>query len=407
MRTPLLLLFLAACADKAGDDTATPAGVDWSTCSVLLAPSEDDQTTVQTALIEAVTGDEICLDAGTYTFQTELSLSVDGVTVRGAGADSTILDFTNQDVGGNGLAITGDDVTLVDFRMMNTPGDGIRATNVSNIAWLRVTVGWDAEASENNGAYGFYPVGCDGVRIEESLVYGARDAGLYVGQSSRILVARNEAYGNVAGIEIENSTDAEVVDNHTHDNTAGILVFSLPGLEVGDGKRAKVHGNLIENNNAPNFAVAGNMVASVPPGIGLVLLASDHNEFHDNTVTGHDSAGMLSLSYIEAIFGVQDDASYDLYPESNWVHDNSFSDNGANPQGLLAALTSDRPMPDLVWDGCTNAAVDNGDGSYTNCYSDNGSATFFNFDWCGDFANQSTDLSAYTCQGTALDPQDP
>lgn len=406
--TPLLPVLLLACGGSDPDDTAgtTPA-VDWSTCTTLLAPSGDDPTVVQTALIEAAAGDELCFDAGTWRFTTELSLSVDGVTLRGAGADATVWDFSAQDVGANGLAVTGDGVTMTDFRVMNTPGDGIRATNVSDVTWSRMTVGWDAQASLDNGAYGFYPVGSDGVRIEDSVVYGARDAGLYVGQSTRIRVARNEVYGNVAGIEIENSTDAEVVDNHAHDNTAGILVFNLPGLEVGDGKRAKVHQNVVEANNLENFAEAGTIVASVPPGLGLVVLATDGNELHDNVVSGHDTAGLLMFSYIEELFGSEDDPAYDHWPEANWVHDNTFSGNGEDPQGVLAGLIATRPMPDLLWDGCVDEAKDNSGGAYTNCYSDNGDADFFNFDWCGGFAHQESDLAAYTCTGAALPPQDP
>ena len=110
--------------------------------------------------------------------------------------------------------------------------------------------GWSAAASPDNGAYGLYPIGSHGVRIERCVVYGARDAGIYVGQSTNALVVDSEAYGNVAGIEIENTTDVEVRDNAVHDNTAGILVFNLPNLPVQDGKRAKVHENRVENGAA-------------------------------------------------------------------------------------------------------------------------------------------------------------
>jgi parallel beta-helix repeat protein len=402
----LALAPVAACTPKEGDSGVTEP-VDWSDCTTLLEPSADDQTVVQTALIEAAEGSTACFDAGTWHFSTEVSLSVDGVTLRGAGAAATIFDFSAQDVGGNGMAITGDGVTMRDFTVMDTPGDGIRATNVTDVAWSHVVVGWNAEASLSNGAYGFYPVGSDGVRIEDSEVYGARDAGLYVGQSTRILVARNEAHGNVAGIEIENSTDAEVTDNHAYDNTAGILVFNLPGLEVGDGKRANVHDNLVEANNRENFAAEGTIVSQVPSGLGFVVLATDANEFHDNTVTGHDTSGMVVLSYIAELFGEEDDPTYDIWPEANWTHDNVFSGNGEDPQGVLAGLITTRPMPDMLWDGCTDEAKDNSGGAFTNCWSDNGDADFFDFDWCGGFAHQSDDIGPYTCERTPLPSQDP
>ena len=64
--------------------------------------------------------------------------------------------------------------------------------------------------SEDNGAYGLYPVQCENVLVEESIVRGASDAGIYVGQSQSVIVRNNVAAKNVAGIEVENSYDVDV-----------------------------------------------------------------------------------------------------------------------------------------------------------------------------------------------------
>jgi parallel beta-helix repeat protein len=53
--------------------------------------------------------------------------------------------------------------------------------------------------------YGLFPVLSNNVLIEDSLATGIRDAGIYVGQSTNIVVRNNEVHHNVAGIEIENS----------------------------------------------------------------------------------------------------------------------------------------------------------------------------------------------------------
>src|SRR5690606_29552928 len=111
------------------------------------------------------------------------------------------------------------------------------------------------------------------------------DAGIYVGQSDRALVRNNYVHGNVAGIEIENTKDAEVVGNRVTDNTGGILVFNLPELQVKDGRRALVHENEVFANNRANFAIPGNIVASVPSGTGVVVLAADEIEITDNDIT--------------------------------------------------------------------------------------------------------------------------
>ncbi|MEZ4311523.1 MAG: parallel beta-helix domain-containing protein [Polyangiaceae bacterium] len=233
----------------AGGSTAT---VD-PDCTTAISPGDSDQSTVQTALIEAKEGDIVCFTEGTFKFDTELSLDVKNVTLRGAGQEKTTWDFSGQDVGGNGLLIKSDGVVVEKLTVKNTPGDGVRADSVAGITFRNMTVMWEADASLDNGAYGLYPVGSSDVLIDTCVVKGARDAGIYVGQSTNILITNSEAYSSVAGIEIENSTDSEVVGNKAHNNTAGILVFNLPGLPVQDGKRAKVHDSIVEDNNEPNF----------------------------------------------------------------------------------------------------------------------------------------------------------
>lgn len=401
-----LVAAAAGCSDNpqiTPDDPLLPPG-----CTEVVALSGgDDLTAVQTALIEAKDGSTVCLEQGTYSFSGELSLTADGVTLLGMGRDATILDFKAQTVGANGINITGDDVTISKLQVKNTPGDGIRASSVKDITFLDVAVIWDAGASLENGAYGLYPVSSDGVRIEGCLVSGARDAGIYVGQSTRILVANSEAHGNVAGIELENSSDAEVRDCYAHDNTGGILVFNLPDIPVQGGKRAKVHKNRIENNNLANFAEMGTTVSRVPQGTGIMLLSSDDNEFHDNTIKDNKSLGVLIFSYSDLLFDPQNDPSFNEYPQGNWFHDNTFTNNGTEPSADVKLLIPLKPVPDVVWDGCSEPMLDNTTGALTNCLSSNGAATYANMDLCSEIGGMSQDITKATCEHAALPTQDP
>lgn len=376
-------------------------------CDITLHPGSDDQTAVQTVFIEASPGAKLCLGKGTFSFTSELSIATSGITLRGAGQGETILDFTNQTFGANGLNITGDSVTVEALQVKNTPGDGIRGSAVKDIHFKDVRVVWDAEASVENGAYGLYPVSCTGVRIEGCTVKGARDAGIYVGQSTKILVADSEAMGNVAGIEIENSTDAEVRDNYAHDNTGGILVFNLPNLPVQDGRRAKVHHNRIENNNLANFASPGTSVSKVSPGCGVVILASDENEIHENTIKDNKSVGVLILSYSKVAFGTFEDPNFDPFPQENWIHDNDFAQNGTEADASIKVLAPVNPVPDIVWDGCVDPMASPSDAASTICLSSNGEGTYMNGDLCGDAGGQSQDISKVTCEHTPLSAQDP
>src|SRR3546814_12036407 len=110
-----------------------------------------------------------------------------------------------------------------------------------------------------------YPVQTRNVLIEDSVVIGASDAGIYVGQSQDVVVRRNRAEKNVAGIEIENCIGADVYDNVTTGNTGGILVFNMPDLPQ-PGHTTRVFNNRIVANNTDNFGRPGTAVAEVPAG---------------------------------------------------------------------------------------------------------------------------------------------
>jgi parallel beta-helix repeat protein len=369
-------------------------------CDSLTSPSEDDGEMVQTALIEAVEGSTVCLSEGTFSFRTEISLTVANVTIRGAGIDKTIFDFSAQDVGGNGILISADGTTVEDLRVLNPPGDGIRANEVNGISFRRVSVIWERDMDSNNGAYGLYPVGSENVLIDSCVVKGASDAGIYVGQSRTILVKDSEAYGNVAGIEIENSVDAEVVNNHAHDNTGGILVFNLPELPMKNGARTKVHKNIVENNNVVNFGKVGSVVGNVPGGVGLIILATDDNEVTENIFRNNGSSAIIVTSYLQDIFGLYEDDQFDGFPNGNYIHNNTYEGNGLMPQSIVAALELESPAPDILWDGCIPDMA-----GPINCIQENESVTFRGIDYCGGLQDQITDRGPFDCAYETLPNQ--
>lgn len=404
----LVLGFTGACSSSeeatgsdgstTGDASMLPEG-----CDALVEPGAEAFTELLGALMDAQPGQTVCMGEGTFNFVDELSISGNGVTLKGAGRDKTILDFSGQTVGANGIKISGDDVTITALTVQETPGDGIRGDDVKNITYDDVAVIWTEEASMSNGAYGFYPVGCDGVTIRNSLVVGARDAGIYVGQSKNVLVEDSEAYGNVAGIEFENTTDATLRRTHAHDNTAGVLIFNLPGLPVKDGKRSLIYDNIIENNNIPNFGEPGTVVATVPPGIGVMILAADNNEVRENEIRGNISTGVVVVHYSDQLFAPFDDPEFDIYAQGNYIHDNNFSGNATDPDALIFGVTGGKkPGLDMLLDGCVDADLDPNDAALRNCFPANGGATFMNFDLCGQAGGQSEDLETVNCTQTPL-----
>ncbi|NWG52422.1 MAG: right-handed parallel beta-helix repeat-containing protein [Hydrogenophilaceae bacterium] len=313
-----------------------------------IEPGPNAQAELQQALIEARPGDTVRLDDGRYVLSAGLSLDVDRVTIRGEGHDRTILDFSNQRQGAEGLMVTSDRVTLRDFAVENAKGDAIKAQGCDQISFIRVRAEWTGGPSPNNGAYGLYPVNCTNVLIEESIARGASDAGIYVGQSRNIIVRASLAELNVAGIEIENSFNADVYRNTTTRNTGGILVFDLPGLPQVGGHSVRVFENRIVDNNTDNFAPEGNIVAGVPSGTGVLVMANRNVHIFDNEIGDNGTVNVMLIAYRGEI----PDTRYNPLPRDIVIRDNSFGRVGFAPDGDLAALAQmGVALPDVIWDG--------------------------------------------------------
>ena len=313
-------------------------------------PGEGAAAKLQEALILAAPGDVIELGAGRFTLTDGLSLDVDGVTVRGAGMDATVLDFTGQQGAGEGLLVTSDNVTLRDFALENPKGDGIKSKGADNIIYSGIRVTWTGGPKASNGAYGIYPVESTGVLVIDSKVSGASDAGIYVGQSRDITVRGNVVEFNVAGIEIENSRNALVINNFATRNTGGLLVFDLPGLPVMNGGNVILRENVVADNDTPNFAPPGNIVASVRRGTGVLVMANDGVLIEGNVLENNPTAHVMVVAYTQPY----DDARYNPYARNVIVGRNAFGRGGDDPQidgkeALLAAFGG--ALPPVLWDG--------------------------------------------------------
>ena len=317
MRMPALLIAAATALALAAPAYAK---------TIAVAAGDGAQSRLQEALIVAVPGDVVQLGAGRFVLTDGLSLDVKGVTVRGAGMDATVLDFSGQKGAGEGLLVTSDEVTLRDFAVENTKGDGIKSKGADNIVYYRLRVAWTGGPKETNGAYGIYPVSRTGVLVDGCKVSGASDAGIYVGQSKAITVRYNYVEQSVAGIEIENSTRADVYSNTATRNTGGILVFDLPNLPVMGGGNVVIERNLVTGNDTPNFAPKGNIVAGVPRGTGVMVMANDGVWVRDNRIADNPTAQVLVIAYPQPFT----DKTYNPLPRDIVAH--------LDPTATLVAL---------------------------------------------------------------------
>lgn len=321
-----------------------------------VSAGEGAQERLQEALILARPGDEVVIGPGRFAMTDGLSLDVDGVTVRGAGMDETVLDFTGQQGAGEGLLVTSDNVTLRDFAVENPKGDGVKSKGADMIVYSRIRVTWTNGPAATNGAYGIYPVESTGVLVTGSKVSGASDAGIYVGQSKDITVRNSIVEANVAGIEIENSRNALVENNIATRNTGGLLVFDLPNLPVMNGGNVVLRRNLVVDNDTANFAPPGNIVASVRRGTGVLVMANDSVLIEDNVFHNNPTAHVMVIAYTQPF----EDARYNPYPRNVLVQQNTFGQGGDDPQidgkePLLAAFGGS--LPPVMWDGLSQEGV--------------------------------------------------
>lgn len=319
----------------------------------VIQPGAGAAEALQRRLIEAKPGDIVTLAAGRFEFTDGLSLDQSKVTIRGAGPAQTILSFKGQTGAGEGLLVTGDDVTLEGFAVEDTKGDGIKSKGADRITYRDLRVEWTRGPDPKNGAYGVYPVESRDVLIERVTVRGASDAGIYVGQSRNIIVRDSRAELNVAGIEIENSSDADVHRNVVTRNTGGILVFDLPDLPVKDGRSIRVFDNEITDNDTPNFAPPGNIVASVPSGTGIMVMAASGVHVFRNQLQRNRTVHVLVAAYFMPL----KDTAYDPLPSDIVVRDNIYGPGGGDPQGMLQPLGKalGGQLPPIVWDGVDTA----------------------------------------------------
>ena len=356
---------------------------------IVLAFAEFEKD-LQLKLILAEPGDTIKLDAGFFPLLGTLSMEgKQNIVIKGSGTSSTILNFSNQVEGAQGLSITNcNNITLKDFTVEEAKGDGIKCQYVNGITFRRIKTQWLGGPSSSNGAYGLYPVQCENIMIEHCIAIGASDAGIYVGQSNNIIVRNCEVFQNVAGIEIENSIKADVHSNNVHNNTGGILVFDLPDLIQKEGKQIRIYNNIVKENNLDNFAPVGNIVAKVPAGTGIMIMATEYVEIFNNTIIDNKTAGTTVVSYFIAQEKTKD-TQYNPYTSAIYIYDNVYIRKPqlptlANEIGVLLFTHFFRSVPDIIYDGMPDPKYRNIDGTIPAnrrlCLKNNSNARYLNLD---------------------------
>jgi len=309
-------------------------------------------TSLQSAADAAETEDTILVEPGTYT--EEVTLKDSGLTVRGLRSCDTgdrplVLPPSPSSADGiyfcgsrlPGCPYVADNVLLQSLEVNNFNDNDVYTVGVEGVSYRdTVTRG---PSTTNVTRYGLYPVQSNNVLLDGCLATGISDAGLYVGQSTNIIVRNCEVHDSVAGIEIENSGNAQVYDNYAHDNAGGILVFKLPGLPVQLSDCHVVRNNRTLNNNGVNYGVG--TVGLVPSGTGIIMLSTDSTVVRDNVSTGNKSFGITIVDQraLNAAFSPPPfpTVSPDQNVNDNSIIGNTLTGNAFDPDPDTSSFSAD------------------------------------------------------------------
>jgi parallel beta-helix repeat protein len=320
------LVFFAACK-KDKDPEVTP-----SIYKTKLTFSPGEETKILEALLTLEDSTWVLLKAGNYSFENLSIVGVKTVKFSGEGKDKTIIDFSEQTSGGEGILVT--DVTdfiISDMKIMESEGDLLKIRSGKNVNIKNLSAVWSSLADSTNGGYGLYPVLCNTVVIEGCYVEGASDAGIYVGQSDNVIVKNSVATKNVAGCEIENTSNANVFDNEFYGNTGGLLIFDLPGLSK-KGGFVKAYNNYIHDNNLKNFAPSSSFgtttgVGNCPPGSGILHVSTSNVEIYNNRIINNNTASIFVVSgfILDENAASYIGENYYPFPTNVKIYDNEMS----------------------------------------------------------------------------------
>lgn len=240
----------------------------------------------------------------------------------------------------DGVIASGNNFEMAFFSVMNHTSNGVLVEGATGVHLHDLYI-------ENTGVYGVYPVRSTDVLLERIRATKMNDAAVYAGKCENVVIRDTETYGNVIGIEVENTVNAEVYNNVAHDNTLGILIDLLPQLPSKVSLYTKVHDNIIENNNGANFAKEGSTPAFIPSGTGLLVLSGDQVEIYNNTIRGNKSGG-LAVFNMKIVYKTNE-IDVGPNPEHVYAHDNIYDHNGYDAAPFVRNLLG-RGF-DIIWDG--------------------------------------------------------
>ncbi len=317
-----------------------------------------DGESIQDAIKKAQPGHTVLVYPGTYV--EAIYIDKDSITLRGVVEENEWPTLNGEKRLNDAILYSGNDITVEWFKIEKYKGNAIMGQAGNNFI---IRYNWVIDT----GVYGIFPQYGQNGLIEYNKLSEIEDAAIYVGMCDNVDVKYNEVFDSVAGIEIENSRHSLVEANYVHDNTGGILAFITPGLPIKTTYDVIIRNNFVVNNNTPNFGAEGSIVAGIPAGTGILVMAADDVRVEGNIITGNNTAGIVvtDLSYAA---NVSADPDSEPNPDRMAILDNFMDNNGTDAatevKAIMMATSFTTRGPDI-------AAVGGGEDS-DNCIINRG-----------------------------------
>lgn len=283
---------------------------------------------IQAAVKIAAAGDVIQVYPGTY--KETVYIDKDDIWLTGVIEAGQWPLLEGEHRLNDAILYSGNSITVENFRIRHYKGNAIMGQAGNNFL-IRNNHIFDT------GVYGIFPqLGKNGL-IERNVLSGIEDAAIYVGMCDNIHVNNNQVFANVAGIEIENSRHAIVENNMVYNNTGGILAFITPGLPIKTTYDVIIRNNFINDNNHKNFGAVGSIVAGVPAGTGIIIMAADEVTVEGNIISNNKNAAIIITDHA-SFANITTDPESDPNSDKVAILDNLMFNNGYQPIDELKAL---------------------------------------------------------------------
>ena len=242
-----------------------------------------DVPTLQQAITQAMPGDTIVLEAGTYPGGNVVPAGKHDITIRGVDRNSVVLD--GADRRRNGIVVHADGVSLLNMSAHNflenafywEDADRFRASYLT--AW-------------NVRGYGIYVEDGRVGTIDHDYVSGAADAAYYVGECRpcKATVERVVAVLSAVGYSGTNATDVLIRDSVWDRNGAGIVPNTYANEALPPQARTTIVRNTISGSGRAAVPIHTALAGFV--GVGIAIAGGNENAIHHNRVSGSERYGI-------------------------------------------------------------------------------------------------------------------